>query len=235
MQKQFLAWLLLAALSSTAWADRLYVRNKMYHGYLTGSAHDVKSLEVDIQEFSRVLGYSLEEIEGNWVVKVKPGDSTPVLAGHTKKLYVVGKEVAYRHDSERKLVHLSDLAGLLGGRLVRHPEAGTIDFNLIPKAHTGYDPKKCHLIFYGADWAPASKLFKPVVVQVDLREIVPVIYVDCNQPRSANYKNFIGYFNGDKIPYTILLGPKGKVLKTWTGYQDLGPFTTEIQKLTEQE
>ena len=103
------------------------------------------------------------------------------------------------------------------------------------KQEEGFDPKQYHLIYYGADWAPAAKLFKPVVVEFDLKQIVPVIYVDCMQPRSPIYKNFIRYFNGDKIPYVVLLGPNGKVAKTWTGYQDIGPWTTEIQRLTGQK
>ncbi len=64
---------------------------------------------------------------------------------------------------------------------------------------------------------------------------VPVVYVDCTQPRSATYKNFIRYFNGDKIPYVVLLGPNGKVVKTWTGYQDIVPWTMEIEKLAGQK
>ena len=231
--KHCLIWLLL--LSSAAFADKLYVRNKIYEGYLTGSVRDMSSLEVDVQELSQALSYTLDEVDGNWLMRVKTDEDVPDMVSHGKKLYVGTTEVAYRVDGNRKLIHLADVASALGGRLVRHAEVGTIDFNLIPKAQVGFDPKKYHLLFYGADWAPASKLFKPVVVQVDLREILPVIYIDCTQPRSANYKNFIRYFNGDKIPYTVLLAPKGKVLKTWTGYQDLGPFTTELQKLTNQK
>jgi hypothetical protein len=231
--KHCLAWLLLATLTSVAWADKLFVRNQPYTGYLTGSAGDLDSLEVEIHEFSRAMGYTFEEIRGNWVVSTPSGSTLPALTNQAKKLYVAGHEIPYRQDYDRKLVHLKALASVVGGRLVRHAEAGTIDFNLIQSAKSGFDSKKFHLLFYGADWAPASKLFKPVVVQVDLRKLVNVIYIDCDQPRSANYKNFIRYFNGDKIPYTVLLGPKGKVVKTWTGYHDLGPFSLEIQKLLE--
>ena len=236
MLKHCLCCLLLASLTSAVWADHLYVRNKRFSGYLTGSVNKLSSLEVDINEFSRALGYSLEEVDGNWVMRAKPSDPLPSLTSQAKKLYVLGQEVRYRSEAEHKLVHLAELAVALNGRLVHHPEVGTIDFNLLPRSSdVGFDAKKFHLIFYGASWAPASKLFRPVIIEFDLRGIIPVIYVDCTQPRSPNYKNFIRYFNGDKIPYTVLVSPAGRVIKTWTGYQDIGPFTTEIQKLTDKK
>lgn len=232
MFKKCLSWLLLATL--TVGADQLYVRNKAFKGYLTGSVSDLNSLEVDAVEIAKTLGFNVEEIDGNWVVRTRPEQAVPQLTAGAKKLYIGGHEVAYRVDYDRKLVRLREVAKAVGGRVVRHANVGTIDFDMIPEKKTGYDPTKYHLIFYGADWAPASKLFKPVVIEVDLREIVPVIYVDCNQPRSANYKNFIRYFNGDKIPYTVLLDPKSRVIKTWTGYHDLGPFSEEVKQLTNQ-
>jgi len=228
--KKLLYGLMLACLTLPSWADKLYVRNKLFEGYLTGSVRDLNSLEVDINEFARALGSQVEEVDGNWLVRVPQESGTGHHPSNAKKLYINGREVGFRQDYERKLVKLQAVAEALGGRLVRHPEVGTIDFNLLPTKTTGYDPTQYHLIYFGADWAPAAKLFKPVVVQLDLKDIVPVIYVDCTQPRSANYKNFIRYFNGDRIPYTVLLNPKNRVVKTWTGYHDLGPFQEQIQE-----
>ncbi|MBN9416235.1 MAG: hypothetical protein J0I12_12405 [Candidatus Eremiobacteraeota bacterium] len=235
MKKLLVSCLLLAS-ASAAWADRLYVRNRPFEGYVIGTLDNLSALEVDARDFARALGYNLDEVDGNWVLRSPNDKSAPALTAGAHKLYAGGHELAYRADVDRKLVKLADLAQALGGRVVRHSELGTVDFDLINgyKEEIGFDPKQFHLIYYGADWAPAAKLFKPVVVEFDLKKLVPVIYVDCMQPRSPVYKNFIRYFNGDKIPYVVLLGPNGKVAKTWTGYQDIGPWTTEIQKLTGQ-
>ena len=237
MKKLLVSCLLLTGLVSAAWADKLYVRNRPYEGYVIGTLDNLSAVEVDARDMSRALGYDLDDVEGNWLIRPHGSKSTPKLTPGARRLYAGGKEVPFRVDGDRKLVILSELASALGGRVMRHPELGTIDFDLVSqqKEESGFDPKQYHVLFYGADWAPASKLFKPVVVEVDLRKIVRVIYIDCNQPRSATYKNFIRYFNGDRIPYTVLLGPKGKVLKTWTGYQDIGPWATELQKLTDQK
>lgn len=235
MKKLLVSCLLLASVSS-AWADRLYVRNRPFEGYVIGTLDNLSALEVDARDFARALGYNLDEVEGNWVLRSQSDKGAPTLTPGAHKLYAGGHEIAFRADVDRKLVKLADLAQALGGRVVRHSELGTVDFDLINgyKEEVGFDPKQFHLIYYGADWAPAAKMFKPVVVEFDLKKLVPVIYVDCMQPRSPVYKNFIRYFNGDKIPYVVLLGPNGKVAKTWTGYQDIGPWTTEIQKLTGQ-
>ncbi|MFN8608266.1 MAG: hypothetical protein U0931_12090 [Vulcanimicrobiota bacterium] len=234
--KKLLVSCFILACCGAAWADKLYVRNRPFQGYVIGTLDNLSALEVDVRDMAKALGYDLDEVDGNWVLR--PGDSknTPGMTHGARKLYVGDREVPFRLDVDRKLVKLADLAEALGARVMRHPELGTIDFDVIKGLQEiGYDPKQFHLIYYGADWAPAAKLFKPVVVEFDLKQIVPVIYVDCTQPRSTPYKNFIRYFNGDKIPYTVLLGPNGKVLKTWTGYQDIGPWTTELQQLTGQK
>lgn len=237
LKKLLLSCLLLATTAGSAWADKLYVRNRPYEGYVIGTLDNLSAVEVDARDFARALGYDLDEVDGNWVFRPHGSKETPALTVGAHKLYAGASEVAYRLDADRKLVKLADLAQALGGRVMRHTELGTIDFDVIQghKAETGFDPKKFHLIYYGADWAPAAKMFKPVVVEFDLKQLVPVIYVDCMQPRAPVYKNFIRYFNGDKIPYVVLLGPNGKVVKTWTGYQDIGPWTTEIQRLTGQK
>lgn len=236
MNKLLVSCLLLATISA-AWADKLYVRNRAYEGYVIGTLDNLSAVEVDARDFAKALGYDLDEVDGNWLFRPQGNKEAPALTPGAHKLYAGGSEVAYRVEADRKLVKLAELARALGGRVMRHSELGTIDFDVVQghKQETGFDPKQFHLIYYGADWAPAAKLFKPVVVEFDLKQIVPVIYVDCMQPRAPVYKNFIRYFNGDKIPYVVLLGPNGKVVKTWTGYQDIGPWTTEIQRLTGQK
>jgi hypothetical protein len=232
--KKLLVSCLLLSSFSAAWADKLYVRNRPYEGYVIGTLDNLSALEVDARDFARALGHNLDEVDGNWVWRAQGDKNVPQMVAGAHKLYAGGREVAFRVDADRKLVKLADLAQALGGRVLRHSELGTVDFDLMKdfKEEVGFDSSQYHLIYYGADWAPAAKLFKPVVVEFDLKKLVPVIYVDCMQPRAPVYKNFIRYFNGDKIPYVVLLGPKGKVVKTWTGYQDIGPWTTEIQKLT---
>lgn len=236
MKKLLLSCLLLTSFSA-AWADKLYVRNRPYDGYVIGTLDNLSALEVDARDIARALGYDLDDLDGNWVLRPHGSKDAPTVTSGAHKLYAGGREIPYRLDVERKLVKLADLAEAIGGRVLRHTELGTVDFDVVQgqKVEEGFDPKQYHLIYYGADWAPAAKMFKPVVVEFDLKQIVPVIYVDCMQPRAPVYKNFIRYFNGDKIPYVVLLGPNGKVVKTWTGYQDIGPWTTEIQKLTGQK
>lgn len=230
MLKRFLPYLLLFTLGSSAWADRLFVRNRPFNGYTLGTANPA-SIEVDLGDLCKALEVKLEEVEGRWVVRRNSQDPLPKFDSTPGSLYVQGHRVAYRVDSGHRLVKLSEFSQAIGGKLSRHPEAGTIDLNLgVAKVNTAGDYKidKHRLVYYGADWAPACKMFLPVVAEFDRKGIVPVAYVDCKQPRSANYRNFIRYFNGNKIPYAVLLSPENRVVKTWTGYQDLAPFTQQI-------
>jgi len=230
MLKRTVSCLLLLMLASSAWGDRLFVRNRPFSGYVLGTANPA-SIEVDLGDLCKALEVKLEEVEGHWVVRRNPSDPLPKFDQNPGSLYVNGQPVKYRVDSGHRLVKLSEFSQAIGGKLARHPEAGTIDLNLgVAKVNTAgaYKIDKHRLVYYGADWAPACKMFLPVVVEFDHKQIIPVAYVDCKQPRSANYRNFIRYFNGNRIPYTVLLSPENRVVKTWTGYQDLAPFTQQI-------
>lgn len=226
---------LAASVLSPAGADRLYVRNRPYKGVLVGSAANLTSLRADVASLTEALGYQLSEVEGNWVVRRNAQEPVPEdLVKGGGKLYVLGQPLPVQREDGHHMVQLSAFAEVVGARVRRHPELGTIDLDLVAdptRQGSAVIPGAHHLIFYGADFAPASKLYKPVIQEFDRKHIVPVIFVDCTQPRSVNYRNYIRHFQGNLLPYTVLLSPKGKVVKSWTGYQDLGPLTTEIQKL----
>ena len=233
MLKHLLPCLLLLAVGSNAWADRLFVRNRPFTGYALGTANPA-SIEVDLGDLCKALEIKLEEINGVWVVRRNTTDALPKGEASPGSLFVNGTLVDYRVDSGHRLVRLAEFSEAIGGKLSRHPEAGTIDLNLgVAKVDLSkaYKIDKHRLVYYGADWAPACKMFLPVVAEFDRKGIIPVAYVDCKQPRSANYRNFIRYFNGNKIPYAVLLSPENRVVKTWTGYQDLAPFTQQILEI----
>lgn len=221
-----------------AWGDRLYVRNRPYKGHLVGKASDAASLKAEVGSLTQALGYHLSEVDGNWVVRRNNQENPPEdLVKGAGKLYVLGQELPVHREEGHQMVQLTAYADAVGARVRRHPELATIDLDLVAdptKQGSALIPGAYHLIFYGADFAPASKLYKPVIQEFDRKHILPVVFVDCTQPRSVNYRNHIRHFQGNLLPYTVLLSPKGKVVKSWTGYQDLGPLTTEILKLVKK-
>lgn len=235
MSKRCFPSLLLAALlllpGAAASADQLYVRNRPYTGFVAGNPAQPSSVEVDLRELCQALDLKINEVNGNVLVS-RAGEAPDDPPGEGNTLYVEGTPVAFRDDSGHRLVPLASFASALGAVLKRHAELGTLDFSLTGRdVGSGSMVGPNQLLFFGADWAPASKLFKPNVTEIDKRGLLPVIYIDCTRPRSANYKNFIRYFQGNQIPYTVLLGPGRKVVKSWTGFQEMGAWATELQKL----
>jgi hypothetical protein len=225
--------LLVLSLCAAGWGDRLYVRNRPFRGNLSGNPSNLSTLTTELEALVQALGFDLQQVEGNWVVRRKADDELPELTAGAGKLYVLGQEVAYQANGSSHVVNLSEFTEAAGGRLKRHPEVGTIDLDLVtqPENIAPSTLGSHHLVFYGADWAPASKMYRPVIAEFEKKHIMPVIWVDCTQPRSVNYRNYIRHFQGNLLPYTVLLSPRGKVLKNWTGYQDLGQLTTEVLKL----
>lgn len=235
-QRSLVTLTLLVLLACSAWADRLFVRNKPFQGYVLGTAQDVPGLEIDVADLCRSLGFNLEVVQGNWVVQQDLNDPIPKVTPGAHRLWVSGKEFPYRTESGRNLVRLGSFAETIGAVLKHNRELGIIDLNLGSRKAAdrpqGPDLRTHRVLYFGADWAPASKLFLPVMEEFERKHLMPVIFIDCTQPRSPNYKNNIQFFQGNAIPYTVLVSPAGKVVKTWTGYQELGPFTTEVLKLT---
>ena len=52
MKKLLLSCLLLTSFSA-AWADKLYVRNRPYDGYVIGTLDNLSALEVDARDIAR--------------------------------------------------------------------------------------------------------------------------------------------------------------------------------------
>lgn len=218
------------------WGDNnhLFVRNKPFKGVVTGSVENPSTLQADVAELSRAFDLYQGDVNGNWVVRRTAVEPLPTMVSHAGQLYVLGEPLDFELVDGKRLVNVAEFARRVGARLRPNKELGTLDVDLLKdptQEGTAVIPGIHHLVFFGADWAPASRLYKPVMQQFERKHIMPVVFVDCTQPRSVNYRTYIRHFKGDKLPYTVLLNPAGREVKSWTGYQDLGALTTEILKL----
>ena len=67
-----------------------------------------------------------------------------------------------------------------------------------------------------------------MLAQVESKLGINITYVDVN---SAAFQQYQRYFQGNGIPYTVLLGPGGKAVQSWSGAHEQGAFQKELQQL----
>lgn len=108
------------------------------------------------------------------------------------------------------------------------------------------------LNFSGSDWCiPCIKLHKNIIEAEDFKKLEKenvIIYINAdfprnkkNQPSAAIKKEnafLADYYNPKGIfPYTILLNPEGKVVKTWEGLpsEDAVAFSNEIRNFHQKK
>ena len=207
--------LLALLLCSPVWADKIYVRNRPFEGYVAGSVRDAASLQADAVALGQALGFYVTEEDGNCVIRRTTVEPLPQMVKNAGHLYVLGEEMPFHVEDGKRMVRVAEFANRVGARLRHNKEVGTLDIDLIADPTTqgtAVIPGVHHLVFFGADWAPASKLFKPVVQEFERKHIIPVVFVDCTQPRSVNYRTYIRHFHGNQLPYTVLLNPSGRAV-----------------------
>lgn len=191
--------LLLVALMAPAQADDVFLGNKPFKGQVYGVGNEIR---ISLQDLARALDLKVEEDSGGWQLE---GKAVPTTAEHG---------VVW--------VDLDDLPADLV-RVVRNKELGTIDmFGVADKSSastTGTWGGDGTLIFFGASWDPHTSDMRSTISQLEQSRLVDVIYVDVENMETPAYKKYDYLFEGDKVPYFVLLDGAGKKLHAFTGFQ----------------
>ena len=229
------------ALTNTAIAEELRVRQQVYRGTVTGKVHEVRQVNVDLQEICKALRLPCQKIgDGYWIPVTRASDTPGTAPTHIKAGTVQisdGKHsLALVADGDKAMVNLKELSDALEGKLVYNKDTEILDFYLLAKVEAtaaGWGAASSHyrLLFFGNDTAPACKHFKPSLKQYEKDSKTPVIWIDTAKTNSDDYRNFIHYFQGNMIPHTVLISRDGKVWKRWTGSIPLGKFATEANSI----
>lgn len=242
--KRWLIWgmigsAMLASCLTASANDRFYIRNKPFKGSVVGIGHDPANIRIELKAACEALGIVLTEINGNYEISsVGRVPALPPGVQGTGHLYVGVRELAFTRDDGRMYVNLKELGTLIGAEFVYNRELDTLDMSMTRYSRNGVDntnwgtaansPYK--LIYFGNDKvAPASKHFRPILQQIEKDSHVPVVWVDTEQPSSDVFLAYIHFFDGNQIPYTVLVNPQDKVVLHWTGSIPYNKFIIQLR------
>lgn len=198
----FLAIFLVVGWSSVAFADEIYVSNKAFKGRVFGVGSEIR---LALPDLAKALNYRVEHNESGWML--------------------AGRSLTVTEESQVIWVRLEDLPSDLV-QVVINKDFRTIDLYRvveegIPEAAWGGEGT---LLVFGTSWCPATKAMKSVLSNLESSNVVRVAYIDIEAPKSMNFRDYIGYFRGDKVPYYVILNSAGKPMHSFFGlvtYQEL--------------
>lgn len=198
MRRALLAALLLFLVAPSAWGDEIFVGNKPFKGQSYGVGADVL---FSLADLAKALDL--------------PAHSTP-------DGWFLGPSKVQIHEEHGVVwIKLDDLPTDLV-RVVRNKEFGTIDLYKVEgaaAASSGGSWPGGALIFFGASWDPHTQSMMTTMDEIERSKIVQVVYVDVEDMESPAYQEFDYLFEGDKIPYFVILDESGRKVHSFFGFQ----------------
>lgn len=192
----------IVGLSSVASADQIYVSNKAFKGRVFGVGSEIR---LALPDLAKALNYRVEHNDVGWMLS--------------------GRPISVTEESQVVWVRLEDLPKDLV-RVVLNKDFRTIDLYRVMddgplEAAWGGEGT---LLVFGTSWCPATKSMKSVLSNLESSNVVHVVDIDIEAPKSMNFRDYIGYFEGNKVPFFVLLDNTGNPLHSFFGavtYQEL--------------
>lgn len=209
MRQLLLTALLVLLAIPAAWADEIFVGNKPFEGRSYGVGEEVRFSLLD-------LAKALE----------LPANSTP------EGWFLGSSKVEIHEEHGVVWVSLDDLPSDLI-RVVRNKDFGTVDlYRVETQAASGPGSSWSGgaLIFFGASWDPHTQSMMPTIDEIERSKMVQVVYVDVEDMESESYKEFDYLFEGDKIPYFVILDEKGRKVHSFFGFQTYSEMLATLKK-----
>lgn len=149
---------LVALLTSAAWCEQVYIRNKPFKGAVAGKGAQTT---VDLASLVQALGMTLTEVNGNWVVTTGgEAAALPDGATGTQQLYFQGKSIATLTEGGATMVAIIPTAQALGAVAKHNKDMGSIDVNLpvaqVANAASGpsqsFSSSQYKMVHFWASW-----------------------------------------------------------------------------------
>lgn len=203
-----LALCLLALSWSPATAEGVFVSNQPFKGRVFGLGQDVR---VGLEDLAKALGMSLQQVEGAWQMEGRPLET---LEEHGL--------VWVRLDRLPK-----DLV-----RVVRHVDFGTIDLYRVenPGASSSQWGGAGTLVVFTTNWCPTTQAMRGTLSELERSQVLHVAYVDVEAPAGAVNAEYDHLFEGDKIPYFVLLDRRGTRVHAFVGFHTYTEMLSTIRK-----
>lgn len=205
-----LLFLILFLMAIPALAHNVFVSNKPYQGQVLATASDIRFV---LSELAEALNLEVEESEEGWILG--------------------GFPVSTLQERNKVWVQLKALPEELV-RVVRNPELNTVDL-FVQQSVEGEGSEEPWgmggtLVFFYADWSEACRAMEQTMAHVALSRTLKCEFLNIDYPKTPVYKKYAHRFEGDRIPFYLILDTRGRKIDSFSGFLT---YTELLDKLRE--
>ncbi len=189
-------------------AEQIFVANQPFKGRVMGVGSEIK---ISLNDLAKAMSLRAEQSSAGWT-----------LGGHTIPVSEDGGIVWARLDQlPPELV-----------RVVVNKEFKTIDLYRAAGegSNRGVWGGEGILVVFGTSWCPATQAMQPTLEDLSKSPVVEVVQVDLEAPKSPSFRDYAGYFEGDKVPYYVILDNSGYRLHSFFGFMTYQEMVSILEK-----
>lgn len=208
MKRILLLLAVFSVLATAAASEQIFVANRPFKGRVVGVGSEIK---ISLADLAKAMSLRAEQSSAGWTIG--------------------GYKIPVSEEDGIVWVRLEQLPSELV-RVVVNKEFKTID--LYRAAGEGSDKGvwggEGILVVFGTSWCPATKAMQPTLEDLSKSPVVGVVQVDLEAPKSPNFRDYVGYFEGDKVPYYVILDSSGRKLHSFFGFMTYQEMVNTLEK-----
>ena len=192
------------------WANNVFVGNQPFEGRAVGTGSEVRLSLLDLAD---ALEVDTALVEGKgWVLGGFPVETFEDFGITWVKL----------RDLPQKLV-----------RVVRSEELNTVDIYRkkdvasAPDDNWGADGA---LVYFYATWSPACQAMEETINVLERSRTIKLVRLNIEEPHSRNYRRYVRYFEGNRIPFFVVLNSEGRKITTFASFQSYAGLLDRLKK-----
>lgn len=209
MRLKLLSLLITLFCAGPAVATEVFVGNIPYDGTVYGTAAEFRFV---LSELADALGVEVKEKSGQWLID--------------------GRPVATIRSEGKVWVEMSAIPKELV-RIVRNKELNTIDLYLVETVEAPPEEDWANggtMILFYADWSEACIAMEQTIAYIAESPSLKVEFLNIDYPNSSVYRNRVRLFQGNEIPYFVILDANGRRLDSFSGFFTYGELLDRLQE-----
>lgn len=189
--------------------------NEPFEGQVVGAG---EGIQVDLLELAQALRVGVEERDGlGWTL--------------------AGRPVPTEERGGTIWIELSDLPRDVVRVLYSEP-LNIVDLyrnKNIKEERKGIWGLEGTLVYFYLPWSPACIAMEPTIQNLEGSRLIEVVRLNIHEPASDAYQNYVHFFEGNKIPYFVLLGPNGLLRDKFNEFQTYPKLIERVKKNFDEE
>ncbi len=202
--------------SSPLAAQELYIGNQPFYG---GATIEGGRYLIDLKDVALMLGYRLGHFDGAWSIEGAP------LQTEDRQ----GRPWILLDELPSSLVHV-----------VESPSLGVLDLYRVReeadrRSTSGSWGGEITLLYFHATWCPVSQSMTQTIRAIEQSRALRLVHVGIDEEGSPAFNDYARYFEGDRIPFYVILDRRGRKLDAFFGFQTYNELRERMERAARPE